>query len=74
VLVDVVVPGKLGGSQRSRQNMEQSIKTGSQQDQMEEFHGCPMLHKELQELRRRRRRCSQLFIRYLEVKFVHYIF
>jgi hypothetical protein len=51
VLADVVVPGKLGGrSQRSRQNMEGSKKTGSQQDQMEEFHRCPMHQKELQEL------------------------
>jgi hypothetical protein len=49
VLADVVVPAKLEGrSQRSRQNMEQSKKTGRQQDQMEEFHGCPMLQKELQ--------------------------
>jgi hypothetical protein len=39
VLVHVVVPGTLAGrSQRSRQNMERSEKTGSQQDQMEEFH------------------------------------
>jgi hypothetical protein len=51
VLVDVVVAGKLGGrSQRSRQNMERSKTTDRQQDQMEEFHGCPMLQKELQEL------------------------
>jgi hypothetical protein len=51
VLVDVVVSGTLGGrSQRNRKNMERSKKTDSQQDQMEEFHGCPMLQKELQEL------------------------
>jgi hypothetical protein len=46
----VGVPGKLGGSYRSRQNMERSKKPGNQQDQMEEFHGCPMLQKVLQEI------------------------
>jgi hypothetical protein len=30
--------------------MERSKTTGNQQDQMEEFLGCPMLHKEQQEL------------------------
>jgi hypothetical protein len=30
--------------------MERSKKIGYQQDQMEEFHGCPMLQKEPQEL------------------------
>jgi hypothetical protein len=39
-----------GGSKRSVQKTERSIKTGSEQDQMQEFHGCPMLQKELQEL------------------------
>jgi hypothetical protein len=33
--------------------MERSKKPGNQQDQMEEFHRCPMLQKDLQELRRR---------------------
>jgi hypothetical protein len=33
--------------------MERSKKTGNQKDQIEEFHGCPMLQTELQELRRR---------------------
>jgi hypothetical protein len=51
MLVDVVILGKLGGrSQRTRQNMEPSTKTGSQQDQKEEFQGCLMLQKELREL------------------------
>jgi hypothetical protein len=45
VLIDVVVPGKLGG-----RNQRNGQKTGSQQEQMEEFHTCPMLQKELQEL------------------------
>jgi hypothetical protein len=39
-----------GERQRSRQHIERSKKTGSQQDQMEEFHGCPMLQKELREM------------------------
>jgi hypothetical protein len=30
--------------------MEQSKETGDQRDQMEEFHGCPVLQKELQEI------------------------
>jgi hypothetical protein len=33
-------------------NMERRKKTGNQQDQMEELHGCPMLQKEPQDLRR----------------------
>jgi hypothetical protein len=54
VLVDVVVPGELGGRQWRKKPEKQakhgSTKPGSQQDQMEEFHGCLMLEKELQEL------------------------
>jgi hypothetical protein len=64
VLVDVSVPGKLGGRQWRRKlgkrNMERSKKPGNQQDHMEEFHGCPMLQKEIQELRRRRGRRSEI--------------
>jgi hypothetical protein len=55
LLVDMVFAGNLeensgGRSQRSWKNMERSEKTDSQHHQMEEFHDCPMLQKELHEL------------------------
>jgi hypothetical protein len=61
VLADVGVPGKLGGRQWKRK-LEKWVKrkTGNQQDQMEEFHRCPMLQKELQELRKWSLLCKRL--------------